>query len=171
VTSVVGLIVIVLGAIAVCGYSVVALYSADLLWLAGGAVLPDPLRIVIRVDGVETVLTKHSPGYDVITEGARQAMSSFKAWGLGSLGLTEDTLELYQREGTIVEIYFDEPVDFHQPFRDGQPTALLFPIEGRNGGKGYVLRGRDGEWWAGSKIMRDPRPLLHALASLGYIEE
>lgn len=169
--SATGLVVTVLGSIAFCGYSVIALYSSDLLWISGGAVVPDPVRIIIRVDGVETVLTEHSEGYDVIVEGVRQAMGSFVGWGLGSLGLSAETLELYQREGTILELYFDRPVDFHQPFRDGRPTALLFPIEGRHGGQGYVLRGRDGEWWAGSKVMRDPRPLLRALSSLGYIQE
>ena len=61
-------------------------------------------------------------------------------------------------------------VDFHLPFYDGRPTALLIPIEGRLSGKGYVFRGRNGEWWAGQMCMSDSQPLFDALSTLGYIQ-
>ena len=43
------------------------------------------------------------------------------------MGLSEPTLAEYQVQGTILELYFSEPVDFHLPFDDGRPTALLIP--------------------------------------------
>lgn len=85
--------------------------------------------------------------------------------------MSEATLEEYQHRGSILELYFNEPVDFHLPFNDGRPTALLIPIEGRLSGKGYVFRGRNGEWWAGQMCMSDPQSLFDALSTLGYIQQ
>jgi hypothetical protein len=48
-----------------------------------------------------------------------------------------------------------EPVDFHLPFNDGEPTALLIPIQGRHAGHGYVFRGGNGKWW--SRPLQTPR--------------
>jgi hypothetical protein len=143
--------------------------SIDPLWFVGGAWVPDPERIVIRVDGEETVLTAASPGYDLITDAAREAMSEFKNPAPLSAGLSEATLAEYQHRGTILELYFNEPVDFHTPFNDRKPTALLIPIEGRHAGQGYVFRGKNGAWWAGQMRMTDPQPLLDALSTLSYI--
>jgi len=57
------------------------------------------------------------------------------------------------------------PVDFHLPFNDLQPTALLIPIEGQHAGHGYVFRGKNGIWLGGQMIMSDPQPLLDALST------
>jgi hypothetical protein len=84
--------------------------------------------------------------------------------------LSEATLAEYQERGTILELYFDEPVDVHLPFDDGQPTALLIPIQGRHAGRGYVFRGKDGKWWVGQLVMSDSQPLLEALSTLGYVQ-
>lgn len=155
--------------IAIFVYSIIAAMSEDLLWFQGGAVVPDPARIVIRVDGQTTILNPGSPGYDAVLQAARDALSRFDNWAPISAGLSEATLAEYQHSGAILELYFDEPVNFRQPFSDGQPTALLIPIEGRQAAKRYVLRGKDGKWWSGAMIMRDPRPLLDTLSALGYL--
>lgn len=144
--------------------------SHDPLWFLSRAAVPDPQRIVIRVDGEETVLTASEPEYDVVLEATRRALSAFENWGLGSIGLSEPTLVEYRSHGTILELYFTEPVDFHLPFNDGRPTALLIPIEGRYGGEGYVFRGKYGKWWAGQLVVKDPQPLVDALAAQGYLQ-
>ena len=100
----------------------------------------------------------------------RQAgMSNFNNLAPRSAGLSESTLEEYQHRGTILELYFNQPVDFHLPFNDLQPTALLIPIEGRHADQGYVFRGKNNKWLAGQMLMSDPQPLLDALSTLGYI--
>jgi hypothetical protein len=165
-----GPVLVILGMVGFFMYGTVALLSQDPVWFLSRASLPDPQRIVVRVDGAETVLTASAPGYDLIVEATRKALSAFSTWAPGSVGLSESTREEYQRSGTVLELYFTEPVNFHLPFNDGEPTALLIPLEGRHAGHGYVFRGKHGRWWAGQLNMRDPQPLWDALATLGYIQ-
>jgi hypothetical protein len=125
----------------------------------------------VRVDGQETVLIAGSPGYELIVAAAREALSKFDNLSPRSAGLSEATLAEYQHLGILLELYFNEPVDFHLPFDDHRPTALLIPIAGRHAGRGYVFRGRNGKWWAGQMCMSDPQPLFDALSTLGYIQQ
>jgi len=150
---------------------VIAMMSEDPLWFLGGVTMTDPERIVIRVDGQETVLTAGSLSYDLIIEAMREAMSEFRNMAPLSAGLSEATLEEYQHRGTILEFYFSQPVDFHMPFNDLQPTALLIPIKGRHAGHGYVFRGKNYKWLTGQMCMSDHQPLFDALSTLGYIQQ
>ena len=150
-------------------YGVVTAISGDTLWFLGGASLPDPQRIVVRVEGEETVLTANSPGYDIIVKATKKGLSSFVNSAPVPLGLSDETLEDYERRFTVLELYYDEPVDFHLPFDDGNPTALLIPIQGRHAGHGYVFRGGNGQWWHRPIQMTDPQPIFDALSALGYI--
>ena len=159
-------ILVVLGSILLFGYGVVALLSQDALWFLSRVDLPDAQRIIIRVDGDETVLTPGSAGFDEILEAARSSLTGFKSWAPGSMGLSPSTLEAYQTAGTILELYFAEPINFRLPFADGSPRALLFPVEGRYGGEGYLFRGKNGKWWAGQLTMSDPKPLYDAMSAL-----
>ena len=164
-----GPLLIVLGVVALCAYGTVAVLSADPLWFAGKAVLPDPARLVIRVDGRESVLRPSSEGYTLLVAATREALSAFRNLAPGSAGLSQATLMEYQQQGTVLELYCDQAVDFHLPFNDGRPTALLIPVSGPLGERGYVFRGRPGEWWAGQLTMSDPQPIWTALAGLGYL--
>ncbi len=152
-------------------YSAVAAVSGDPLWFLGGTSLADPVRVVIRVEGEEAVLTPNTPGYEVMARATREALSSFKNATPLSVGLSEATLADYERRGVVLELYYEEPVDFYLPFDEGEPTALLIPIEGRHAGHGYVFRGGNGEWWARPLSMSDPQPIYDALVALGYIEQ
>ena len=158
-------ILVIVGAIGFFAYGVIATMSEDPLWFLGGATVPDPERIVIRVNGQETLLTASSPSYDTIIEATREALSEFSNVAPRSAGLSEATLEEYQHRGIILELYFSKPVDFHLPFNDLQPTALLIPIKGPLSGRGYVFRGKNGIWLGGQMIMSDPQPLLDALST------
>ncbi len=151
-------------------YGVIAAVTGDMLWFRGGASVPDPSRIVIRVDGDETVLTRNSPGYDIMAGATKKALSSLANSGPVQLGLSDETIEEYQYRFTVLELHYDEPVDFHLPFNEGKPTALLIPIEGRHAGHNYVFRGGNGEWWARPIKVNDPEPIMAALRTLGYIE-
>ena len=164
-----GPLLMVLGVIALCAYGTVAAISDDPLWFAGKAVLPDPVRLVIRVDGRESLLTPSSEGYEAVVAATRKALSAFRSLSPGSAGLSQITLIEYQQQGTVLELYCDRAVDFHLPFNDGRPTALLIPVSGPFGERGYVFRGRSGEWWAGQLTMSDPQPIRAALAGLGFL--
>jgi hypothetical protein len=162
-------VVVVLGAIILFIYGVVALLSQDPRWFRSRVEVPDPERIVIRVDGEATELTSTAPDYAPLLNATRRALSGFANWAPGTVGLSDATLTEYQSQGVILELYFDEPVDFQMPFPDGKPTALIMPIQGRLGGEGYVFRGRNGRWWAGQLTMSDPQPLYDILSALGYV--
>ena len=164
-------ILTIAGAIGVFVYGVIAMMSEDALWFLGGATVPDPERIVIRVNGQETLLTAGSPSYDLILKATRDAMSKFRNMAPLSAGLSEATLEEYQHRGTLLELYFNQPVDFHLPFNDLQPTALMIPIKGHLSGQGYVFRGKNSLWLSGQMIMSDPQPLFDALLTLGFIQQ
>ena len=77
------------GVIGLFAYAVIAAMSSDPLWFLGGASVPDPERIVVRVDGQEAVLTAASPGYELIVEAAREALSRFDNLSPRSAGLSE----------------------------------------------------------------------------------
>lgn len=164
-------ILAICGAIGFFAYGVIAMMSEDPLWFLGGVTMTDPERIVIRVDGQETVLTAGSPGYDLLVDASKEALSKFNNLAPRSMGLREVTLTEYQLRGIILELYFSEPVDFHLPFNDLQPTALLIPIEGRHAGHGFVFRGKNNKWLTGQMCMSDPQPLFDALSTLGYIQQ
>ena len=163
-------IVVILGSVVLFSYGTIALLSHNPRWFLSKASVPDPRRIVIRVDGEETLLVASTRGYDSVVEAIRQGVSAFKSWAPGSMGLSGPTLAEFQNHGTILELYFAEPVDFQMPFNDGNPTALLIPIEGRYGGEGHVFRGKRGRWWAGQLTMKNPQPISDALSALGYIQ-
>jgi hypothetical protein len=159
----------VFGSILFCSYVAIAALSQDLLWFIGGTSVPNPEQILLRLNGKETVLEPGSVGYEEITTAVRGALAKFNNLSPLSVGLSEVTLDEYKQVGTVIELHFREPVNFHLPFYDGKPTSLLIPIEGRHAGKGYVFRGRDGNWWAGQMIMQNPQPIYTVLEDLGYI--
>jgi len=163
-------LLLLVAAIGACAYSVIAMMSLDALWFLGGTAVPDPEQIVLRVDGEETVWRAGAPEYDRVLEATRTSLGSFKSLAPLSGGLSQDTREEYKRNGTLLELYFDQPVDFHLPFNDGRPTSLLIPIRGRLSGKGYVFMGRNGDWWSGQMVMEDSQPIMDALTALGYLE-
>jgi len=116
-------------------YTVITALTGDPKWFLGGASMPDPLRIVIRVDGEETVLTSNSIGYEIIVKATKKSLSSFQNSAPVPMGLSDESVEEYKYRFTVVELYFDKPVDFHLPFNDMDPTALLIPIRDGTPGK------------------------------------
>jgi len=157
--------------IAVLVYAVCAAVTGDPKWFMGGVSMPNPEQIVIRVDGVETVLTPNMNGYEIMVKAVKKSLGSFSNSAPIPMGLSDETIEQYKHRFTVVELYFDKPVDFHLPFNDMDPTALLIPIRGRHAGKGWVFRGgENGKWHPGPLTMTNPQPIFQALMTLGYIE-
>lgn len=159
----------IVGVIALSSYSVIALMSQDPLWFLGWTSVPDPARVVVRAGDEDAILPVDSPEYDLTVAAVRKALSSFTNLAPLSAGLSEETRAEYRRRGAVLELTFDEPVDFHLPFDDGRPTALLILVDATDG-QGYVFRGRSGAWWSGQMCVRDPQPLLETLIAQGYIQ-
>ena len=160
------LLMVMIGAAMV--YLVNAFNSGTWLWFQSTATNVRPSRIVIVDNGQRTVLSAGHANFDLLADAASTSLSKLNNTDLVSIGLSDQTLEDYATKSLIVELYFDQPVQFNTLARSGKPTQLLIPIEGRHAGGGYVFRGQNGSWWFGAIRMADPAPLYSALQQMGY---
>ena len=67
-------LIVFIAVIGLLVWGAVTAISGDPKWFLGGASLPDPQRIVIRVEGEEAVLTRNSPGYDIVVRATKKAL-------------------------------------------------------------------------------------------------
>ncbi|MEZ4645787.1 MAG: hypothetical protein R3E31_24210 [Chloroflexota bacterium] len=151
-------------------YAINALNTQDWLWFASKTVDATPDRIVIWHDGEQRLI---QPGHDDFIELARAAnvsLSRFSNTDLIHVDFNEETEAFYAQHGTLVTFFYDNPLDFHAPFRTGKPTQLAVPVNGRHAGYDYFFRGDKGVWWFGAMRMADSGPLLRTLAELGYVD-
>ena len=110
-------------------YGINALNSQDLLWFISRSVDARPNRIVVWQNGEQIVI---QPGHDdfvELSEAAHQSLHDFNNTNLINIGFGDDTLAYYEDSGVMVELYYDRPVEFHAPFRTGDPTKLLVPVK------------------------------------------
>ncbi len=152
-------------------YGVGVFNSQDWLWFLSKSVDATPDRIVISVDGERTVIQPGHDDYLALSTAVNSSVSDFSNTNLINVGFGEETLDYYDTDGVLVELYYNNPLNFHAPFRTGNPTQLLVPINGRHAGKDYFFRGDQGKWWFGAMRMANAAPLLTTLAELGYYEE
>lgn len=159
---------LLIGVCAAIVYLVSAFNSGTWLWFQSKAVNVRPSRIVIVNNGQRTVLTAGHANFNNLADAVSQSVSKLSNTDLVSIGLSEQTLEDYATNSLVIELYFDQPLQFNTLARTGKPTQLLIPITGRHAGGGYVFRGQSGEWWFGALRMADPAPLYGALQQMGY---
>ena len=130
-------------------YLLNAFNTGNWLWFRGGISDIEPSRIVVIDHGERQIYQPGSPHFDTLSDATAQALSKFTSTDLINVGLSEDTLVDYESSALIVEVYFNNPVQFNTMARTGEPTQLLIPIDGRHAGSSYVFRGARGEWWFG----------------------
>ncbi len=159
------LFVIVLAAIA---YGIIALNSQNLLWFKSQTLNARPDRIIVLHYGEQTLMQPGSPSYDALADAVEESLSQIRSTDLISIGLSPQTLADYQNKALVLQLFYNQPVNFQTLARTGRPTQLLIPIEGRHAGNGYFFRGDDGEWWYGAMRMGDPTPIYQALEQAGY---
>ncbi|MCP5100345.1 MAG: hypothetical protein GY943_32740 [Chloroflexi bacterium] len=142
--------------------------TGNWFWFKGTTTEINPSRIVIVENGTRTLLQPGTPNFNLIADATKQSLSKFSNTDLISVGLSDQTMADYETESLIVEIYFDNPVQFNTLARTGEPTQLLIPIDGRHANGRYVFRGDKGEWWFGAIRMADPTALYQALEQMGF---
>jgi hypothetical protein len=142
--------------------------TGNWLWFKGTTTEINPTRVVIIEKGERTVLQPGTANFNLIADAAKQSLRKFSNTDLISIGLSAQTMTDYETDALIVEIYFDNPVQFNTLARTGEPTQLLIPIDGRHADGRYVFRGDKGEWWFGAIRMADPSALYQALEQMGY---
>ncbi len=155
-------------AIVVIIYAINALNTQDWLWFASQNVDATPDRIVIWDHGKQIVIQPGHEDYNELATAVHESLHQFSNTNLINLGFGEDTLDYYENDGILLELYYDTPVIYRASFRVGHPTQMLVPIEGRHAGQDYFFRGSEGTWWFGAMRMADPEPLFSALNKLGY---
>lgn len=155
-------------AILVILYAISALNTGDWLWFAGQNVDATPDRIVIWDHGEKIVLQPGHENFNELATAVHESLHDFSNTDLISLGFGEDTLDYYETNGVMVELFYNNPVAYRASFRVGQPTHMLVPLEGRHAGNDYFFRGDQGTWWFGAMRMADSEPLYAALSDLGY---
>lgn len=143
--------------------------GGDWLWFQSRAVDIRPDRLRIRHHGQETFVQPGHAHYQQLADAAEASLANFNNTNLINLGLGETTLDYFEEQGVLLELFYDNPVTFHASFRVGKPTQLLIPIEGRHAGHDYFFRGAKGEWWFGAMRMTDSSALFSTLEELGYL--
>ena len=127
-----------------------------------------PSRIIIWNHGEKIVIQPGHESFIELSTAVHQSLHEFSNTNLINLGFSEDTLTYYETNGVMLELYYDNPLNYRASFRVGEPTQLLVPVEGRHAGSDYFFRGDKGDWWFGAMRMANPEPLFTALSQLGY---
>ncbi|MEM7113671.1 MAG: hypothetical protein AAF614_14630 [Chloroflexota bacterium] len=143
--------------------------GGDWLWFQSRGVNVRPDRIRILHYGEETFIQPGHLDYIPLADAVETSLSDFNNTDLINLGLGENTLDYFNDQGVLLELFYDQPVTFRASFRTGEPTQLLVPVEGRHAGHNYFFRGAKGEWWFGAMRMTDSTALFTALREQGYL--
>jgi hypothetical protein len=149
-------------------YTINLFNTGDWLWFQSTALDAHPDRLRIRHYGEETLIQPGHPDYQQLADVLDATLSDFNNTALIDVGFGEETLTYFDSEGVVLELYYDNPIEFHAPFRAGRPTQILIPIEGRHAGRNYFFRGDKGEWWFGAMRMSDSTALYATLEEMGY---
>ena len=157
-------LLVLVGFVVVVIHAVAAFSSEDLMWFWPQSSVPEPARIVIHNAGDERVIEPGMPGFDELARASVQAFSQLDTPALIEVGLSEKTLKGFWTQFQVVEFFYDQDLDFHVPFQAGNPTHLLFPIEGAHADRGWFFRGSHGDYWFGAMRVEKPQLILDAVA-------
>lgn len=149
-------------------YTLGVFSSGNWMWFLSTTSELDLARIVVVDQGERRTFTREDADFEMLAAAVKVSLHKFSNTDLVDIGLSDQTLDDYTRDGVLMELYFNSPVEFNTLARAGRPTQLLIPIQGRHADGGYVFRGDNGRWWFGALRMEDPGPLSDALRQLGY---
>lgn len=130
----------------------------------------EPSRILVREMGRTANYRPGDPGFEQLSEAFDQSFADFTNADLVPLGLSKATLEEYQQNATVVEVFYSGNIRFNSMVRMENINHLLIPIKGRHAGKRYLFLGADENWLAGAMVMKNDRPIMEALRALGHIQ-
>ena len=134
-------------------YFIPVLATGNFLWF-----LPvfdiQPVNVIVYRDGERFDLYPGDPRFDDVTAASNELISNIVAvhrtFGISDVGLEE----LYA-EGTAVELFYAESLDFPTPVNLGGPNQLLIPLAGHYTINPVALRGFDGEYWGAALRLGD----------------
>ena len=125
----------------------------------------EPTRIIVYRDGEQMTLVPGDPGFDEVTAASNELISKIKAVHR-TFGISDVGLEDLRAEGTAIELFYAEPLDFPTPVNLGGPNQLLIPLSGHYTINPVALRGFDGDYWGAALRLGDLTELQATVAAL-----
>jgi hypothetical protein len=125
----------------------------------------EPVRIEVHRGGEQITLYPGDPGFDEVTAACNELISKIEAVHQ-TFGISDIGLEQLRAEGTAVELFYAEPIDFPSPVNLGGPNQLLIPVTGYYAQTPVAIRGFDGEYWGAALRLGDLGKLQAAVAAL-----
>ena len=145
-------------------YIVPVLMTGNFLWF-----LPvfdsQPQSIIVYREGDQFMLYRGDPRFDEVTVASNELISNLVAVHR-TFGISDVGLEDLRAEGTAVELFYAESLDFPTPVNLGGPNQLLIPLSGHYTVNPVALRGFDGEYWGAALRLGDLGELQAVVASL-----
>ena len=119
---------------------VLALVAGLLVWWVSALANEDPLWflrsftaqadwITIYWDGQMTVTFPGDPEYTAAMDAFAGAIERWSGYE-GSVGLSDESLELYRTEGRFVELHYNEPVKVHTRHLYPEARVFFVPLSG-----------------------------------------
>jgi hypothetical protein len=124
-------------------------------------------KIVVYRDGEQITLYPDDPGFDEVTAACNALISRIEAVH-PSFGISDIGLEQLRTEGTAIELFYAEPLDFPSPVNLGGPNQLLIPLSEHYIENPVALRGFDGEYWGAALRLGDLSELQAIVAALEH---
>jgi hypothetical protein len=126
----------------------------------------EPTTIIVYRAGEQITLHPGDPGFDEIAAASNELISKIKAVH-STFGISDVGLEDLRAEGTAVELFYAEPLDFPTPVNLGGANQLLIPLSGYYTTNPVALRGFDGEYWGAALRLGGLTQLQATVAALG----
>ena len=145
-------------------YFTPVLLTGNFLWF-----LPifdeQPTTIIVFREGEQLTLYPGDPGFDEVTSATNKLISKIEAVHR-TFGISDVGLEDLRAEGTAVELFYAESLDFPSPVNVGGANQLLIPLTGHYTINPVALRGFDGEYWGAALRLGDLTELQAVVAAL-----
>ena len=165
--SMLRLLGVVVVAVILIFFLVMALGTQDLLWF-WPAFDAQPDAIVIRCYGETLEVNTESTAFQELVESLSQGLWGMKQWT--DLSLSYSTLQLYRYEEDtlVVEFMYNSPIRIHSHYRYfSNVDTLLVPLVGRHAGTYPIFGMRRGSPLAGSLHIETSDPLLDIVSESG----
>ncbi len=124
-------------------------------------------KIIVYRGGEQITLYPDDPGFDEVTAACNALISKIKAVH-PTFGISDIGLEQLRAEGTAVELFYAEPLDFPSPVNLGGPNQLLIPLSEHYVENPVAIRGFDGDYWGAALRLGDLRELQAIVAALEH---
>jgi hypothetical protein len=125
----------------------------------------EPQRIVIYREGERFTLFPGDAGFAEVTAASNELVSNIQAVHR-TYGISDGGLEQLRAEGTAVELYYREPLDFPTPVNLGGANQLLIPLTGHYTENPVAFRGFNGDYWGAALRIGDLTGLESVVSGL-----